>query len=149
MRLTKSSPWTLPPCTWSYVWTKSRSGCHTTIYGVLCLWVRGEGVPADVWSDTDDRCSGFSFVRWLFGCSMAGGFVCAIVVVVLGDARPLLRPLCTMSPATRDRRLNCPCWERRHRCDSIIIIKVCMHVCMYDYIAVSTRTFTPPTTGTE
>ena len=26
---------------------------------------------------------------------------------------------------------------------------VCMYVCMYDYIAVSTRTLTPPTTGTD
>ena len=25
----------------------------------------------------------------------------------------------------------------------------CMYVCMYDYIAVSTRTLTPPTTGTD
>ena len=44
-----------------------------------------------------DRCIGSGFARWLFGSSMVGvlavlfgGSVCAIVLIVLGDARPLL-----------------------------------------------------------
>ena len=28
-------------------------------------------------------------------------------------------------------------------------VVVCMYVCMYDYMAVSSRTLTPPTTGTD
>ena len=44
--------------------------------------------------------------------------------------------------------------ERTHARGSILegntaLPHSCMYVCMYDYIAVSTRTLTPPTTGTD
>ena len=35
-----------------------------------------------------------SVVRWLFGCGFVGGFECAVVFVVLGDAGPLLLSPC-------------------------------------------------------
>ena len=47
---------------------------------------------------SDDRCLGFSFVRWLFGGSMVGFSGSAIMVVVPGDARPLLLSPCNTSP---------------------------------------------------
>ena len=36
----------------------------------------------------------YSAVRWLFGCGLVGGFDCATVFVILGDARPLLLSPC-------------------------------------------------------
>ena len=55
---------------------------------------------------SDAWCTFFSAVRWLFGSSMVGfggGFVCAIVFVVLGvvcDAIPLLLSPCSMATMT-------------------------------------------------
>ena len=54
-------------------------------YGLLCLCVvRCVFVGKEcllVCGVSDDRCIDSTFVRWLFG-----GFLCAIVVVVLGNA---------------------------------------------------------------
>ena len=38
-------------------------------------------------------------------------------------------------------------WVRSSVACTRVVHPFCMYVCMYDYIAVSTRTLTPPTTG--
>ena len=50
---------------------------------------------------SDDRCIGFSFVRWLFGGCMVGllaALFVPYVVVVLGDAWPLSLSPCNTWP---------------------------------------------------
>ena len=48
------------------------------------LCVHREEAPADVWCGlSDDRCTGFSAVRWLFGSSMIGLLVVLFVPLFL------------------------------------------------------------------
>ena len=61
------------------------------------LCVHGDGVLADVCGASDDWCTGLwccSLAVWLWLGWFVGGFDCAIVFVVLGDARPLLLSPC-------------------------------------------------------
>ena len=66
--------------------------------------VNGGGVLADVCGASDDLCTGLSrcsLAVWVWRCWFVGGFDCAVVCVVLGDARPLLLSPCnTEKPAS-------------------------------------------------
>ena len=72
-------------------------------YGLLCV-VRCVFVVEEcllMSGVSDDRCIGFSFVRWLFGGCMVGllaALFVPYVVVVLGDAWPLSLSPCNTWP---------------------------------------------------
>ena len=62
--------------------------------------VNGGGVLADVCGASDVWCTGLkccSLAVWLWLCWFVGGFDCAVVFVVLGDAGPLLLSPCNTS----------------------------------------------------
>ena len=71
------------------------------------LCVHGDGVPADVYGASDDWCTGYSGVRWLFGCGLVGLLVVLIVPLFLSF---LAMPgLCCFLRVTRRGRRQASC----------------------------------------
>ena len=77
--------------------------CGDTVPVRCGLCVHGDGVPANVYGASDDWCTGLQCllaVWWWLGW-FVGGFDCAVVFVVRGDARPLLLSPCHTCIHTR------------------------------------------------